>query len=318
MKALALLINNVRNSLDLLIQNMLTKETISFWFQSMQNYICKGLEELDGKAKFTEDNWKRKGGGGGRTRVIENGAVFEKGGVNFSAVHGEAPDFLKKDSHSKAADFFATGVSLVIHPASPVVPIIHMNVRYFEMGEKIKWFGGGIDLTPIYVNADDAIAFHQQLKDICDKYDARYYREFKKWADEYFFINHRNETRGIGGIFFDKLTDAAKHSLEQRFNFVKAVGESFLPIYSDIVNRNRDKKYSEKQKQWQLLRRGRYVEFNLVYDRGTKFGLETQGRTESILMSLPNIASWTYNYVPEKGSAEEKTVKLLKKGINWV
>src|SRR2546421_2461163 len=214
---------------------MLAKETISFWFQSLQNYICRGLEELDGKAKFVEDNWTREEGGGGRTRVIENGAVFEKGGVNFSAVYGEAPEFLKKESESSESGFFATGVSLVIHPVSPLIPIIHMNVRYFEMGEKVKWFGGGIDLTPIYVSADDALFFHQQLKQTCDKYDATYYREFKKWADNYFFIKHRNETRGIGGIFFDKLAPATKHSLEQCFNFVKAVGESLVPIYSEIV-----------------------------------------------------------------------------------
>jgi coproporphyrinogen III oxidase len=297
---------------------VLSKEDISVWFQSLQHSICLGLEELDAKAKFVRDKWTRETGGGGITRVIENGAVFEKGGVNFSEVYGETPEFLKKDSGIDLAVFYATGVSLVIHPLNPMIPIIHMNVRYFEMSEKMKWFGGGIDLTPIYVAEDDARFFHQQLKKTCDKYDSAYYPQFKKWADDYFFINHRNETRGVGGIFFDRLMPSTTHSFEQLFDFVKAVGEAFLPAYSEIVNRNRSKNYSEKEKQWQLLRRGRYVEFNLVYDRGTKFGLETQGRTESILMSLPPLSSWTYNYTTKQGSDEEKTLKLLKKGIDWV
>jgi coproporphyrinogen III oxidase len=296
----------------------LSKEIISDWFQSLQDAICSWLETLDGVQSFKEDKWTRQGGGGGRTRVIQNGALFEKGGVNFSAVYGEAPDFLKKEIRTKANEFFASGVSLVIHPESPMIPIVHMNVRYFEMGDNVKWFGGGIDLTPIYVVEEDARYFHEQLKKTCDRFDAAYYPEFKKWADDYFFIKHRNETRGVGGIFFDRLTPSSRHSLEERFDFVKAVGETFLPAYSEIVNRNRKKTYTDKEKQWQLIRRGRYVEFNLVYDRGTKFGLETHGRTESILMSLPNLASWTYNYIPEQNSPEEKTVNYLKKGINWI
>jgi coproporphyrinogen III oxidase len=295
-----------------------SREIVSVYFQSLQHAICEGLEKLDGKAKFVHDNWNRQGGGGGITRVIENGAVFEKGGVNFSEVYGQAPEFLKKESSSELDLFYATGVSLVIHPASPMVPIIHMNVRYFEMGENVKWFGGGIDLTPIYIVEDDARFFHQQLKQTCDKFDGSYYTEFKKWADDYFFIKHRNETRGVGGIFFDRLMSSSHHSIQQRFDFIQAVGETFLPAYTELVNRNRSKSYSEKEKQWQLMRRGRYVEFNLVYDRGTKFGLETQGRTESILMSLPSLASWTYNYIPEVNSAENKTLNFLKKGIEWV
>jgi coproporphyrinogen III oxidase len=296
----------------------LSKEIISDWFQSLQDAICSWLETLDGEKTFKEDKWTRQGGGGGRTRIIQNGALFEKGGVNFSAVYGEAPDFLKKEIRTKANEFFASGVSLVIHPESPMIPIVHMNVRYFEMGDSVKWFGGGIDLTPIYVVEEDARYFHEQLKKTCDRFDAAYYPEFKKWADDYFFIKHRNETRGVGGIFFDRLTPSTKHPIEERFDFVKSVGETFLPAYSEIVNRNRKKTYTDKEKQWQLLRRGRYVEFNLVYDRGTKFGLETHGRTESILMSLPSLASWTYNYIPEQNSAEEKTVNYLKKGINWI
>jgi coproporphyrinogen III oxidase len=296
---------------------MISKETISVWLQSLQHSICSGLEDLDGKARFVLDNWTRRGGGGGVTRIIENGAVFEKGGVNFSEVYGEAPDFLKKESGTDSEIFIATGVSLVIHPVSPFIPIVHMNVRYFEMGEKIKWFGGGIDLTPVYVVHEDIQYFHQQLKKTCDKFEPSYYSEFKKWADNYFFIPHRSETRGTGGIFFDRLMPSSHHPLEQRFDFVKAIGETFLPTYSEIITRNKSKSYSDKEKQWQLLRRGRYVEFNLVYDRGTKFGLETEGRTESILMSLPPLASWSYNFIPEPGSEEEKTLSYLKKGIEW-
>ncbi len=300
------------------------KNEIAEWFRNLQNRICNGLEALDGKAKFKEELWERPEGGGGRTRVIQNGNIFEKGGVNFSAVFGPAPAFLR------SKEFFATGVSIVIHPESPAVPIIHMNVRYIETDNE-SWFGGGIDLTPIYIDAEQARFFHQQLKQTCDRHGAKYYTDFKKWADDYFFIPHRNETRGVGGIFFDQLkaedTDMEgtvglpKESFRQPqlpWEFVKAVGKTFLPTYSTIVNQSRDKKHSEQQKQWQLIRRGRYAEFNLVYDRGTKFGLETNGRTESILMSLPPLASWSYNYQPAKDSEEEKTQNLLRKGINWV
>ena len=198
-----------------------------------------------------------------------------------------------------------------------MVPIIHMNVRYFEISENEFWFGGGIDLTPAYVVLDDAKYFHSSLKKVCDKFDANYYTEFKKWADDYFFIKHRNETRGVGGIFFDKLKPTEKHSKENLFEFVKAVGETFAPVYTEIINRNATIAFTEKEKEWQLLRRGRYVEFNLVYDKGTKFGLETDGRTESILMSLPKQASWFYNFSPEKGSKEEQALAFLKKEINW-
>ena len=291
------------------------QEEVVEYFKSLQDSICKGLEGLEGSAKFQEDKWEREGGGGGRTRVIQNGNLFEKGGVNFSEVWGTAPEFLSKEQKT----FFASGVSIVMHPQSPMVPIIHMNVRYLQLGNE-EWFGGGIDLTPIYIQEDDAKYFHQTLKAVCDRFHPSFYPDFKKWADDYFFIKHRNETRGIGGIFFDNIGKNEKEmkiSLGQFFEFVMAVGNSFLPVYTHLVRKNKDKPFGEKEKQWQLLRRGRYTEFNLVYDRGTKFGLETGGRTESVLMSLPPQANWVYNFVPEKNSAEEKTLYRLKKGMEW-
>jgi coproporphyrinogen III oxidase len=296
---------------------MISKEDISKAFQSLQDRICTGLELLDGKAKFIEDQWTRTGGGGGRSRIIQDGQVFEKGGVNFSAVSGKAPEFLEKELKTSAAEFFATGVSIVIHPVNPFVPIIHMNIRYFEMDE-IKWFGGGIDLTPIYFFEDDVRFFHRYLKSVCDRFNKNYYPEFKSRADDYFFIRHRNETRGAGGIFFDHLKPSPEITVEQLFDFTIATGEAFLPVYSEIVNRNRSKVFGQKEKDWQFIRRGRYAEFNLVYDRGTKFGLETDGRTESILMSLPPMVSWKYDYRPLPGTEEEKTQQLLGKGRDWI
>jgi coproporphyrinogen III oxidase len=242
----------------------------------------------------------------------------------FSAVHGDAPDFLFKEkehalSSSKESkpQFFATGVSIVIHPKNPLVPIIHMNVRYFEMSTGVKWLGGGIDLTPHYINSNDATFFHTELKKVCDKHHPSYYSKFKKWADDYFYISHRNETRGIGGIFFDRLNESEAITFENNYRFWQDVGSAFAPIYTELIQRHKNKPYTEQQKQWQLLRRGRYVEFNLVYDKGTKFGLETNGRIESILMSLPKLASWEYNFKPEPESEEAKTLALLKKDINW-
>jgi coproporphyrinogen III oxidase len=215
-------------------------------------------------------------------------------------------------------DFFATGVSIVIHPQSPMVPIIHMNVRYFEMSNGVFWFGGGIDLTPHYIVDEDAQWFHQQLKDACDKHNVEYYPKFRTWADDYFFNAHRNETRGIGGIFFDYQKVDETRDKNQLFEFVKSIGEAFAPIYTHYMNKNKDIPYTEREKEFQALRRGRYVEFNLVHDRGTKFGLETNGRTESILMSMPPMAQWVYNYQAEEGSEEERTLSLLKKGMEWV
>lgn len=298
---------------------MLDKKEVEFFFRALQDEICAGLAKVDGKAQFNEDLWERAEGGGGRTRVISRGAAFEKGGVNFSAVYGKCPDFLKKElqiSTSEELQFFASGVSIVIHPLNPFVPIIHMNVRYFEAGDQ-SWFGGGIDVTPHYINEEDARFFHSFIKKVCDNYNAAYYPEFKKWADDYFYISHRNETRGIGGIFFDKLSENQNFTIKQRYEFVKAVGQSFLPVYTHLVNNNRDKKYTEENRKWQSLRRGRYVEFNLVYDRGTKFGLLTSGRTESILMSLPPYACWEYNLQPAAESPEGQTLNCLKKGIDW-
>lgn len=296
----------------------LTKEEIADWFRQLQLHICSELEAEDGKAKFEEDNWERPGGGGGRTRVIQHGNVFEKGGVNFSAVHGQLSDKITQALGLNDNQFFATGVSIVIHPINPFVPIIHMNVRYFELGDGTYWFGGGIDLTPHYVQEEDAKFFHQALKSTCDRFDANYYPDFKKWADDYFYIKHRKETRGIGGIFFDRLKEDELHTKEQRWEFVKAVGETFAPTYRELVSRNKLKEYTEENLKWRNLRRGRYVEFNLVYDKGTKFGLETDGRIESILMSLPENASWYYNFQPEEGSKEAATLKLLVKGQNWL
>ncbi|TWR31284.1 oxygen-dependent coproporphyrinogen oxidase [Mucilaginibacter pallidiroseus] len=304
---------------------MITKEQIAEDYKQIQDEICTALEAADGLGKFEQEIWERDGGGGGRTRIIQNGNIFEKGGVNFSAVHGHLPHTVKKALNVEQDDFFATGVSIVIHPNHPFVPIIHMNIRYFEMpssfgsqSEPIRWFGGGIDLTPHYVIEDDAKHFHGALKSVCDQFHADFYRRFKVWADDYFHIKHRDETRGIGGIFYDRLTANDEISWEQVFEFSKAVGRSFAPTYIELVNRNRDKAFTDEHQLWQYQRRSRYAEFNLVYDAGTKFGLETNGRIESILMSLPPTAKWIYDYHAQPGSEEEKTLSLLKKGINWV
>ncbi|MBC7914883.1 MAG: oxygen-dependent coproporphyrinogen oxidase [Pyrinomonadaceae bacterium] len=298
---------------------MIRKEEIARQYQLIQDEITSALNDLDGSAKFQEELWERDGGGGGCTRILQNGNIFEKAGVNFSAVYGQLPEPIKKAFKVEEDSFFATGISIVIHPNHPLVPIIHMNIRYFEIDENTRWFGGGIDLTPHYVFEEDARFFHQSLKTVCDKFKADFYSKFKAWADDYFFIKHRNETRGIGGVFYDRLTpDTAGIGWEEIFEFSKAIGRSFVPIYSELVNRNRDKDFTEMQKQWQYQRRSRYVEFNLVYDAGTKFGLETNGRIESILMSLPPQANWVYDFNAEKGSAEERTLGMLKKGIDWV
>jgi coproporphyrinogen III oxidase len=301
---------------------MISKELIAEQYQLIQDEICVGLEMADGKAKFVEEIWERDGGGGGRTRIIQNGNVIEKGGVNFSAVHGKLPDAIKKAFNVQEDEFFATGVSIVIHPNNPWVPIIHMNIRYFEMlgdaGKEMRWFGGGIDLTPHYVIEEDARFFHESLQATCDKYKSDFYYKFKKWADDYFYIKHREETRGIGGIFYDRLNPQST-ALEWNdiFEFSKAVGRTFVPVYTELIKRNKNKSFTEEQKLWQYQRRSRYVEFNLVYDAGTKFGLETNGRIESILMSLPPQANWVYDFKAKVGSQEEKTLSLLKKDIKW-
>lgn len=307
----------------------MNREHLSGWLKDLQKDICLQLEYVEDKAKFTSDAWTRKEGGGGISMVLSGGAVFEKAGVMFSAVEGAAPPFLfREQAHSTAGAapvndprFFATGVSIVIHPANPHVPIIHMNIRYFELctgkGDLVSpWFGGGIDLTPHYVDPTEATAFHKALRDVCNKHDAGYYPRFKDWADQYFFLPHRNETRGIGGIFFDKLGSEEK-DMEKALAFWKDVGSLFAPLYTGIVEKKKNKLFTERERHWQLLRRGRYVEFNLLYDKGTRFGLESGGRIESILVSMPATAGWEYNFVPGKGSEEEKTLGWLKKGIDW-
>jgi coproporphyrinogen III oxidase len=278
------------------------------FFSHLQDKICAALEKADGEARFREDNWRREGGGGGRTRVMEEGAVFEKAGVNFSAVEGVLPEeFARKIELGEGREFFATGVSLVLHPRNPYVPTVHANFRYLEKGDA-RWFGGGGDLTPYYPFREDVIHFHRTLKATCDKHDPDYYPRFKKWCDEYFFIKHRGETRGVGGIFFDYL----QGNMDKLFAFVKDAGEAFLPAYLPILERRRDHDYGQREREFQLIRRGRYAEFNLVYDRGTIFGLETRGRTESILMSLPPLARWVYDYKPENGTAEAEAWAYFK------
>lgn len=311
----------MKNSDVYLCTAMMNIDTITAWFRDLQERITTELSIVDGKAGFQSDLWQRPEGGGGDTRIILNGDVFEKGGVNFSHVYGQLPAVLK--SETRSADFFhATGVSIVIHPQHPLVPIIHMNVRYFEMRDKEDgevvdaWFGGGIDLSPAYPNETDCIFFHQYLKNVCDKHDVAFYPQYKKWCDEYFTIVHRKQMRGIGGIFFDHLRGDSNKTLEQIFAFVQDVGNAFVPVYSDIVNRNRSRSYTEAHKQWQYIRRGYYTEFNLVYDRGTHFGLKSNGRIESILMSLPPHAEWKYNLIPEETTAEAEALKFFQP-IDW-
>lgn len=295
------------------------KEFIAEYFKGLQDQICKGIEEVDGSARFKEDNWKRPEGGGGRSRVLVNGNILEKAGVNFSAVHGPLhPKMVTSMNMKEEVDFFATGVSIVMHPENPWVPIIHMNVRYFELSNGEHWFGGGIDLTPHIIIPEQAKWFHQQLKNVCDRSDNNYYTKFKTWADDYFFSPHRNETRGVGGIFFDYLKSESIDEKVANFDFVKSVGESFVPIYSHLMRENAIRPFGKSEKDFQLLRRGRYVEFNLVHDRGTKFGLETNGRTESILMSLPPLASWEYMYDENAYPQGKTTLELLRKGVDWI
>lgn len=299
------------------------KERFYKYIQELQDNITTKLEEIDGLATFKEDLWERPGGGGGRTRVIENGAVFEKGGVNISAVHGALPETMQKAFNVGDVDFFACGLSLVIHPKNPMVPTVHANWRYFEMydkqGKKVgSWFGGGQDLTPYYLFEEDAIHFHTVCKTACDKHDATFYFKYKKVCDEYFWNTHRDEARGVGGLFFDHLQETPKMSMDNWYDFVAEVGNSFLESYVPIVNRRKGFSYTEANRTWQEIRRGRYVEFNLVHDRGTLFGLKTNGRIESILMSLPPHVQWVYDHHPEVDSEEEKLIKVLKKPVAWV
>ncbi|MCL4156590.1 UNVERIFIED_CONTAM: hypothetical protein GTU68_001163 [Idotea baltica] len=293
------------------------------YIQDLQDSITAKLESVDGKATFQEDIWKRSEGGGGRTRVIENGNVFEKGGVNISAVHGELPESMQQYFGVKDANFFACGLSLVLHPKNPMVPTVHANWRYFEMynqaGDIVdQWFGGGQDLTPYYLFEEDAIHFHKTCKTACDKHNEAFYPKYKKRCDEYFYNTHRSEGRGIGGLFFDYCKASEDMTIQNWFDFVTEVGNSFLEAYVPIVKKRKELSYSEGQRNWQEIRRGRYVEFNLVHDKGTLFGLKTNGRIESILMSLPPHVQWIYNHQPEPGSDEEKLIEVLQKPLNWV
>ena len=293
------------------------------YIQNLQDAITSKLEAVDGTAKFREDVWERAEGGGGRTRVIENGAVFEKGGVNISAVHGSLPPAMQAYFNVGDVDFFACGLSLVIHPKNPFVPTVHANWRYFEMYDKQgnvvdSWFGGGQDLTPYYLFDEDAKHFHQTCKTACDKHNPEFYAKFKKQCDEYFWNAHRDEARGIGGLFFDHCKATEDFGMEDWFNFVSEVGNSFLEAYVPIVEKRKDILYNDENRTWQEIRRGRYVEFNLVHDKGTLFGLKTNGRMESILMSLPPHVQWVYDHHPAPGSEEERLIKILANPIDWV
>jgi len=299
------------------------KDTFYNYIQQLQDTITSKLEEVDGNAKFREDLWERAEGGGGRTRVIENGNVFEKGGVNISAVHGELPKAMQAYFNVGDVDFFACGLSLVIHPKNPFVPTVHANWRYFEMYDKqgnivASWFGGGQDLTPYYLFDEDAVHFHQTCKTACDKHDSEFYPKFKKQCDAYFWNAHRNESRGIGGLFFDHCKASEGFGMEQWYDFVTEVGNSFLSAYVPIVERRKDIEWNETHRTWQEIRRGRYVEFNLVHDKGTLFGLKTNGRMESILMSLPPHVQWVYDHHPEAGSEEERLIKILGEPKEWI
>lgn len=299
------------------------KERFVDFIRNLQDEICAAIEELDGEAKFQEDLWERPGGGGGRSRVLSNGKVFEKAGVSTSIVHGEMPEALKKNMGTDGQNFFACGVSLVIHPENPMVPTTHANFRFFEMydaeGKRLDaWFGGGSDLTPYYLFEEDAAHFHREQKIAADKHGSELYPRFKEACDQYFRNHHRQEGRGIGGTFFDYLKADDQRNLEDWFAFATDMGRSFLPSYLPIVERRMNMPYTEEQRYWQELRRGRYVEFNLVHDRGTLFGLKTNGRTESILMSLPPRVRWDYNVQPAEGSPEAQLVEVLQEPKNWI
>ncbi len=299
------------------------KDKFYRYIEELQNKITQKLEAIDGSAVFKEDLWERAEGGGGRTRVIEDGAVFEKGGVNISAVHGALPKSMQAYFKVGNVDFFACGLSLVIHPESPLVPTVHANWRYFEMydenGQIVdQWFGGGLDLTPYYLFEEDAMHFHRICKSACDAHDPQFYQEYKDKCDSYFRNTHRDEGRGVGGLFFDYLRPTEFRNIEAWYEFVKDTADSFLEAYVPIVLKRKEMEYNEEQRNWQEIRRGRYVEFNLVHDKGTLFGLRTNGRIESILMSLPPRVQWRYDYHPEAGTEEEKLIKVLKEPQNWV
>jgi len=287
------------------------------FFSELQDEICERLEQLEGRKRFVEDRWSHEAGsdsgGGGRSRVLAGGALIEKAGVNLADVRGMLTERLAARLNVEPQPFSATGISLVIHPLSPMVPTVHMNLRYIELRDR-AWFGGGADLTPYYLYEEDATQFHAVLKAACDRHPVADHARFKKWCDEYFRNEHRDEARGIGGLFFDYLAEES----EATFAFVQDLGRAFLDAYPPIVERRRDEPWWDRERDWQLIRRGRYVEFNLIHDRGTLFGLETKGRTESILMSLPPMVRWEYEHYPEPGSREAALLDVLRSPCDWV
>jgi coproporphyrinogen III oxidase len=294
---------------------------ISDYLLDLQNRICQALESLDGEKSFIEDRWTRDEGGGGRSRVLEEGAVFEKAGINFSHVHGgQLPASATAHRPELAGrSFQALGVSLVIHPRNPYIPTSHANVRFFmaekKGAEPVWWFGGGFDMTPYYGFEEDAVHWHQTARQACQPFGEHIYPRFKKWCDEYFFLKHRGEPRGIGGLFFDDFNELG---FEQNFAFMRSVGDHYVPAYAPIVEKRKAHPYGEQERDFQMYRRGRYVEFNLVYDRGTLFGLQTGGRTESILMSLPPIVKWRYDWHPQEGTAEAELYERFLKPRDWL
>lgn len=297
------------------------KAAVKAYLLDLQDRICNALAAEDGGAQFVEDSWTRNEGGGGRSRILTNGAVIEKGGVNFSHVHGTQMPASATAHRPELAGraFEAMGVSLVIHPHNPYVPTSHANVRFFiaekEGAAPVWWFGGGYDLTPYYGNEDDVIHWHQTAKNACDPLGKHLYPAFKKWCDEYFYLKHRNEARGVGGLFFD---DYNAESFSHSFSVMRAIGDSYLPAYQPIVSARKDRPFTERERDFQLYRRGRYVEFNLVYDRGTLFGLQTGGRTESILMSLPPLVRWEYNWQPEANTPEAELYDKFLPHREWL
>jgi coproporphyrinogen III oxidase len=295
---------------------------VKAYLLDLQDRIYAGLEAEDGQARFEQDNWEREGGGGGgRTRVMANGAVFEQAGINFSHVEGPSLPAAATAHRPELAgrSFQAMGVSLVIHPHNPYVPTSHANVRFFiaekEGAEPVWWFGGGFDLTPYYGNEEDVVHWHETARAACAPFGEEVYPKYKQWCDEYFYLKHRDEPRGVGGLFFDDLNE---WGFEKSFAFMRSVGDHYLPAYQPIVARRKGTEYGERERDFQLYRRGRYVEFNLVYDRGTLFGLQTGGRTESILMSLPPLVKWRYNWKPEKGSPEAELYEKYLKPKEWL
>ncbi len=318
-----------------------SQKRVSQFMKQLQDEICAGLEELDGSGKFREDSWEREEGGGGRSRILTEGALLEQGGVNFSEVWGSQlpPSILKQRPEAAGHGFYATGTSMVLHPRSPYIPTVHLNYRYFEAGP-VWWFGGGADLTPYYGFKEDASHFHKSFKATCDKHHQEYYPVFKRWCDEYFYLKHRQETRGVGGLFFDyqdgrgslyrgpnpngiagtyseNLPELKPRNWEDLFSFIQDCGRTFLPAYVPIAEKRRNIEYGDRERNFQLYRRGRYVEFNLVYDRGTIFGLQTNGRTESILMSLPPLVRWQYSYSPEPNTPEAELYDIFLKPQDW-